>query len=146
MEPKQPRPVMEIDLHNLDDILRKFPLEFQQANQNLPELKRLVALAKFNSDTVRAQLYNKIKIKYFRATEAALNAEVQVEPEYLEAYQHYLNVREDYDRAYTVKEQLLHKESALRGLISLVESRYLGTNENIDTDVLQKEWLKPVKS
>ena len=83
-----------------------------------------MALAKFESDTIKARLYNEIKITALRTTENSIDAEIQVNPEYIEAHKYYLDVQENYDRAYTVKEQFLKKESALKGLISLFESRY----------------------
>ncbi len=139
MESKQPQPVMEINLHSLDDILRKLPSEFQQVTKNLPELKKLAALAKLESYTIKARLYNEIKVTDLRGTENSIDAEIRVNPEYIEAHKHYLDIRENYDRAYTVKEQFLQKASALKGLISLFESRYWDINSNIDTATLKKE-------
>ena len=138
MEPEKPQPDMNIDLHNLDGALKKFPLEFQQATQNLPELKKLMALAKLESERVRAELYNKIQATGRYDKVKAIESEVLVKAEYIEAQEYYLNAQKNYDRAYSVKVQLLKKENALKGLISLFESRYRSIDANVDMAALQK--------
>ena len=138
MESEQPQPDINIDLHNLVGALKKYPLEFQQATQNLPELKKLMALAKFNISTVKAHLYNEIQAtgRYDKVT--PINAEVLVKAEYIEAQEYYLNAQKNYEHAYSVKVQLLQKENALRGLITLFESRYWSIDTNVDMATLQK--------
>ena len=79
MESEQPQPDMDIDLHNLVGALKKYPLEFQQATQNLPEL------AKFNISTVKAHLYNEIQATGRYDKVKAIDSEVLVKAEYIEA-------------------------------------------------------------
>ncbi len=132
MESEQPQPNMNIDLHNLDVALKKHPLEFQQATQNLPEL------AKFNISTVKAHLYNEIQTTGRYDKVRAIESEVLVKPEYIEAQKYYPNAQKNYEHAYSVKVQLLQKENALRGLITLFESRYWSIDTNVDMATLQK--------
>ena len=132
MESEQPQPDMNIDLHNLVGALKKYPLEFQQATQNLPEL------AKFNISTVKAHLYNEIQTTGRYDKVRAIESEVLVKPEYIEAQKYYLNAQKNYEHAYSVKVQLLQKENALRGLITLFESRYWSIDTNVDMATLQK--------
>ena len=132
MESEQPQPDMNIDLRNLDGTLKKHPLEFQQATQNLPEL------AKFNISTVKAHLYNEIQATGRYDKVKAIDSEVLVKAEYIEAQEYYLNAQKNYEHAYSVKVQLLQKENALRGLITLFESRYWSIDTNVDMATLQK--------
>ena len=131
----------EIDLTNLDVILQTHAYEFQDATEDLPRLRREVASAKLNIDSVEASLYLLIRSEFEQSgekfTEGKITATIKSHQRYVEAYNDWLKVREDYDKVDQLREVFMQRESSIKNLVSLYHAQYwsLGSIDTIPREV-----------
>lgn len=128
MDMEQAKSALVIDKNLLDDELIKQPILYQEvAEQYAMAVSRRDA-AHENVKRVDADLYKRIREAYaaegVKATEAMVQNEITNHPEHIEAYDAYLECKQQADLWSSVKESFGQRSYAIRDLVELYLAGY----------------------
>lgn len=121
---------LSVDRNKLDDELIRQPGLYMKYAELASEAQFEMDKAKERLDLKKAELDNKIRLRFSGAdkkpTEAAISGQVITDPEYVVANKEYLEACLTYRTMCNARDAFSHKKSGLESLVRLVVAGYWG--------------------
>ena len=117
-----------LDLTNLENVLKTHAYDFQVATEDFAKLRSIMTAQKASLERIEGKTYlnlrKALESEGAKFTETKLSYMVHQQPEYIKAFETWLQARENYDAVDNLREVFMQREMSIKSLVSLYNSQY----------------------